>query len=162
MIHQSGNILDIASATCSRSNRALYFVSEHRILSLMKDLCRAVNSCKAGQIASALRVACNGLCPAGRKSRMSLGMRPRIRLLTSLQLMSYPHEDAKSITTNSNFEQEVFKDGCRRNALAGTRPDSKKGAEPVFQMPTSLLSTFEERTRVKVSISRNLWIAELR
>ena len=64
MIRQSGNILDIASAICSRSNRALGFVRQHRVHSLMKDLCRAANSCKAGLITGALRVACNGLCTA--------------------------------------------------------------------------------------------------
>ena len=57
VLRQSGNILDIASATCSRSNRALGFVSQHRVHSLMKGLCRAANSCKASLIVGALRVA---------------------------------------------------------------------------------------------------------
>ena len=64
MIRQSGNILDIASAICSRSNRTLKFVRQHRVHSLLKDLWRAANSCKAGLITGALRVACNGLCTA--------------------------------------------------------------------------------------------------
>ena len=37
------------------------FVNQHRVHLLMKDLCRAVNSCKPGLIVDALRIACNGL-----------------------------------------------------------------------------------------------------
>ena len=66
MLRESGNILDIVSAVCSRSNRALGFVNQHRVHSLMKALCRTANSCKAGLIVGALRVACNGLCTAAR------------------------------------------------------------------------------------------------
>ena len=36
MIRQSNNIIHIASAICSRSNRALGFVSQHRVPSLTK------------------------------------------------------------------------------------------------------------------------------
>ena len=63
---QSGNTLDIASAVCSRSNRALGFVSKRRVHTLMEGLCRAAYSCKAGLTVGALCVACNGLCKAAR------------------------------------------------------------------------------------------------
>ena len=66
MIRQSNNILDIASAVCSHSNRALGFVSQRRVHSLMEGLCRAANSCEAGLTVGALCVACNGLCTAAR------------------------------------------------------------------------------------------------
>ena len=56
--------LDIAAAIRSRSNCALGFLSHHRVLSLMKGLCRTANSCKAGFILGALRIPCNGLCTA--------------------------------------------------------------------------------------------------
>ena len=61
MLRESGNILDIATVICSRSFCALGFVNQHRVLSLMKGLCRAANSCKAGLVVGALRIACNGL-----------------------------------------------------------------------------------------------------
>ena len=51
---------------CSRSNCALGFVNQHRVQSLMTGLCRTANSCKAGLIMGALRIACNGLCTAAR------------------------------------------------------------------------------------------------
>ena len=56
---QANNVLGIAQAVCSRSNRVLCHL-------LMKGLCRAANSCKLGLIVGALRVACNGLCTAVR------------------------------------------------------------------------------------------------
>ena len=37
---QSGSILDIATALCSRSNSAMGFVNLHRVLSHMEGLCR--------------------------------------------------------------------------------------------------------------------------
>ena len=61
---QSGNILDIAQAICTRSNRVLGFV--HQYCVHMKGFCRAANSCEASLIVGALRVACNGLCTAAR------------------------------------------------------------------------------------------------
>ena len=66
MIRQSGNIFDVASAICSRSNCALGFVLQYRVHYLVKCLCRTANSCKAGLIVGALRIACNGLCTAAR------------------------------------------------------------------------------------------------
>ena len=63
---KSGNILDIAKAICSRSNRVQGFVSQHRVRLLMKGLCRTTSSCKAGLVVGALRIACNGLCTAAR------------------------------------------------------------------------------------------------
>ena len=66
LIHQSGSIFDIATAVCSRSNCAIGFVKQHRVLSLMEGLCRTANSCKAGMVVGALRIVCNGLCTAGR------------------------------------------------------------------------------------------------
>ena len=62
----SGNILDIAQAICTRSNRVLGFVHQYCVHLLMKDFCRAANSCKASLIVGAPRVACNGLCTAAR------------------------------------------------------------------------------------------------
>ena len=66
MIRQSGNILDIAQAICTRSNRVLGFVHQYRVHLLMMGSCRTANSCKAGLIVGAPRVACNGLCTAAR------------------------------------------------------------------------------------------------
>ena len=66
LIRQSRTILDIATAICSRSNCAIGFVNQHRVLSLMEGLCRTANSCKAGMVVGALRIACNGLCTAAR------------------------------------------------------------------------------------------------
>ena len=57
MIRQSGNIFDIASAICSRSNRALGVVSQHRGPFNMKVCCRTANSCRAGIIVGSPRVA---------------------------------------------------------------------------------------------------------
>ena len=42
------------------------FVDQHRVHSLLKGLCRTANSCKAGLIVGAPRIACNGLCTAAR------------------------------------------------------------------------------------------------
>ena len=64
MIRQSGNILDIAHAICTRSSHILGFVIQHRVHSLMNGLCRTASSCKANLIVGALRVDCNGLCAA--------------------------------------------------------------------------------------------------
>ena len=50
MIRQRCNILDIAAAICSPTFLALGFVSQHRVHTLMKGLCRVSNSCKAGVI----------------------------------------------------------------------------------------------------------------
>ena len=61
-----GSILDIANAICSCSNRALGFVSQHRVHLPMQGLCRTANSCKPGLLFDALRIACNGLCTAAR------------------------------------------------------------------------------------------------
>ena len=66
MLRQSGNILDIARATCSHSNRVLGFVSQPRVHLLVKGPCRTANSCKPGLVVGALRIACNGLCTAAR------------------------------------------------------------------------------------------------
>ena len=67
LIRQSGSILDIATAICSRSNCAFGFVNQHRVLSLMEGRCRAAKSCKAGVVVvGALRIACSGLCTAAR------------------------------------------------------------------------------------------------
>ena len=66
MIRQSGNILDIAQANCTRANRVLGIVHQYRVHLLMKDHCRAANSCKASLIVGAPRVACNGLCTAAK------------------------------------------------------------------------------------------------
>ena len=66
LMRQSGSILDVATALCSRSNTAIGFVSQHRVLSLMEGLCRTANSCKAGLVVGALRIACDGLCTAAR------------------------------------------------------------------------------------------------
>ena len=66
MIRQSGNILDIAHAICTRSSHILGFVIQHRVHSLMNGLCRTASSCKAGLTVGALRVDCNGLCAATR------------------------------------------------------------------------------------------------
>ena len=65
MLRQSGNILDIAKAICSRSNRVLGFVYHHRVHLLMQNLCRTANS-KPGLVVGALRIACSGLCTAAR------------------------------------------------------------------------------------------------
>ena len=59
LIRRSG---DIATAICSRSNCAIGFVNQRRVHSLMKGLCRAANSCKAGLVVGVLRIACSGLC----------------------------------------------------------------------------------------------------
>ena len=61
MLRQSRNILDIAKVICSRSNRVLGFVNQHRVHLLMKGLCRTAKSCKPGLVVGALRIACNGL-----------------------------------------------------------------------------------------------------
>ena len=53
ILRRSGNILDMASAICSRSNRVLGFVSQHRVHVFMQGLCRAANSCKAGLVVGA-------------------------------------------------------------------------------------------------------------
>ena len=66
MLRDSGNIFDMAKAICSRSNRALGFVKQHRVHLLMNGLCRVANSCKAALIVGASRIACNGLCTAAR------------------------------------------------------------------------------------------------
>ena len=66
LIRRSDSILDIATALCSRSNSAIGFVNQHRVLSLMEGLCRTANSCKAGLVVGALRIAFHGLCTAAR------------------------------------------------------------------------------------------------
>ena len=66
LLRQSENVLGIAQAVRSRSNRALGFVNKHRVHLLTKGLCRAANSCKLGLIVSASRVAFNGLCTTAR------------------------------------------------------------------------------------------------
>ena len=66
LLRQSENVLGIAQAVRSRSNRALGFVNQNRVHLLTKGLCRAANSCKLGLIVSASRVAFNGLCTAAR------------------------------------------------------------------------------------------------
>ena len=65
-IRQSGNILGIATALCSRSISAIGFVNQHRVLSLVKGLCRTASTCEAGLVVGALRIVCNGLCTAAR------------------------------------------------------------------------------------------------
>ena len=50
MIRRRGNILDIAQAICTRSNRVLGFVHQYRVHLLMKCLCRSANSCEVGLI----------------------------------------------------------------------------------------------------------------
>ena len=64
LLRRSDNVLDIAQASCARSNRALGFVNRHRVHLLMKGLCRTANSCKPDLIAGAVRGTCNGLCTA--------------------------------------------------------------------------------------------------
>ena len=64
MIRQSGNIVDIAQAICTRSNHVLGFVNQCRVHLLMNGLRRAAIFCGAGLIVGALRVDCNGLCTA--------------------------------------------------------------------------------------------------
>ena len=44
----------------------LSFVHQYRVHLLMKDHCRAANSCKVSLIVGAPRVACNGLCTAAK------------------------------------------------------------------------------------------------
>ena len=66
LLRQSENVLGIAQAVRSRSNRALGFVNQHRVHLLTKGLCRAANSCKLGLIVGASRVACYGSCAAAR------------------------------------------------------------------------------------------------
>ena len=66
MVRQSGNIFEIASAICFRSNCALGFVLQYRVQYLVKCLCLTANSCKTGLLVGALRIACNGLCTAAR------------------------------------------------------------------------------------------------
>ena len=66
LLRQSENIHDIVSAICSRSNRVLGFVHQHRVHSLMKGLCRTAISCNAGLNVGTQRIACNGLCTAAR------------------------------------------------------------------------------------------------
>ena len=58
LIRRSGSILDIATAFRSRSNSAIDFVNQHRVVSLMEVLSRTANSCKAGLVVGALRIAC--------------------------------------------------------------------------------------------------------
>ena len=53
LLRQNGNVLDIADAICSRSNRPLGFVNHHCVHLLLQGLCRAANSCIP-------RIACNG------------------------------------------------------------------------------------------------------
>ena len=62
ILRQSGNILDIAKAVCSRSHCVLGFVSQHRVHLLVKGPCRTANSCKPGLVV----IACNVLCTAAR------------------------------------------------------------------------------------------------
>ena len=64
MLRQSDNVLNIAHAICTRSDRALGFVNQHRVHWVhvfIKGLCRAANSCKIGILVRAFGVACNGL-----------------------------------------------------------------------------------------------------
>ena len=65
LLPQSGNVVGIAQAVCSRSNHVLGF-QQHRVHLLRNGLCGTANSCKAGLIVGALRVACNGLPTAAR------------------------------------------------------------------------------------------------
>ena len=62
VLRERANVLDIAKIICGRSNRVLGFVNQYRVHLLMKDLCRAANSCKHDLIVDVLRVVCNGLC----------------------------------------------------------------------------------------------------
>ena len=64
LTRQSGNILDIATALCSRYNSSISCVNQHRVLSHMEGLCRGTSTCKVGNVVSALRIAHNGLCTA--------------------------------------------------------------------------------------------------
>ena len=57
MIRHSGSIPDIATAICSRSNCAIGFVNQHRVVSSMADLCWAANSSKAGMVVGACTAA---------------------------------------------------------------------------------------------------------
>ena len=43
LLRQKGNVLDIADAICSRSNRPLGFVNHHCVHLLLQGLCRAAN-----------------------------------------------------------------------------------------------------------------------
>ena len=60
LISQSGSTLDIATGVCSCSNCVIGFVNQHRVLSLMEGPCRTANSCKAGKVVGASRIACDG------------------------------------------------------------------------------------------------------
>ena len=64
MIRWSGIILDVAQASCTRSNRVLGSDHQHRVHLLMKCLCRSANSCEAGLIVGVRRVAGTDLCTA--------------------------------------------------------------------------------------------------
>ena len=66
LLRQSDNVLDIAQATCRRSNRVQGSVNQYPVHLLMKGLCRVANSRKLGLIVGALRFACNDLCTAAR------------------------------------------------------------------------------------------------
>ena len=57
MQRQRGSELDIANAICSRTNRVIDFVSQHRFRLLMLGLYRTANSCKPGLLVGALRIA---------------------------------------------------------------------------------------------------------
>ena len=66
LTRHSVNILDVATALCSRYNSSIGCVNQHRVLSLMESLCRGASTCKVGNVVSALQIACNGLCTAAR------------------------------------------------------------------------------------------------
>ena len=77
LTRQSGNVLDIAMAICSRFNCASDFVNQHRVLSLMKGLCRVANSCKAGVVVArcVLRVMVCARLPSAEENPRCLAKR---------------------------------------------------------------------------------------
>ena len=118
MIRQSGNLLDIASAICSRSNCALRVFNQHRALSLTQGLCRTANTCKAGLIVGALRIACNGLCTAarfhsaGENSGCLFGCKDRIALGITLNVLlcSGPFSLPALATVHVSLSAAIFND----------------------------------------------------
>ena len=59
-------VIVVVSVTSPRSDSAIGFVNQHRVLSLMEGLCRTADTFNAGIIVGALRIVCNGLCTASR------------------------------------------------------------------------------------------------
>ena len=116
LLWQSDNVLDIAQAICSRS-RVLGFVNQHRVHLLMKELCRAANSCKPG----ALRVACHDLRTAAKfhtveENPMHLGVLLRVLdslLCLTIFALSGPAPANAFISPTAIFNDLLFKTAVR-------------------------------------------------